>query len=321
MRLPMEASAVNNSYGQGFRKTRAHQAPDRRVPERCRSRVALPRAHTFPLLLEARAEPTSACKRFLGAILRANAKDREFPRQSAGGFRYLFPPSGGHFFRSPCDRASVARGHDAVLSLRYRSERFPERTAPASLRCSLGPGNGTIRLDLLRLLVKLLRKITCKHDAALVKLGTAPPNRGGPAGFPGSKRLAKQEDAPIRREAGPISFSRGQPNRLSAASDTSTTVNDPSAGSPTETLLRLLLPSSTREPSDPPPRVVLSVAPNRASSGHRVSRAPGLSREAELSVCEKDRPNGLRRRRPRVSCSGFESQRSPAVDADRSPGY
>jgi hypothetical protein len=66
---------------------------------------------------------------------------------------------------------------------------------------------------------------------------------------------------------------------------------------------------------------VLSVAPNRASSGHRVSRAPGLSREAELSVCEKDRPNGLRRRRPRVSCSGFESQRSPAVDADRSPGY
>ena len=82
-----------------------------------------------------------------------------------------------------------------------------------------------------------------------------------------------------------------------------------------------LRPSSTREPSDPPPRVVLSVAPNRASSGHRVSRAPGLSREAELSVCEKDRPNGLRRRRPRVSCSGFESQRSPAVDADRSPGY
>ena len=52
-----------------------------------------------------------------------------------------------------------------------------------------------------------------------------------------------------------------------------------------------LRPSSTREPSDPPPRVVLSVAPNRASSGHRVSSAPGLSREAELSVCEKDRPN------------------------------
>ena len=42
----------------------------------------------------------------------------------------------------PHRRASVARGHDAVLSLRYRSERFPERTAPASLPCSLGPRNG-----------------------------------------------------------------------------------------------------------------------------------------------------------------------------------
>ena len=42
----------------------------------------------------------------------------------------------------PHRRASVARGHDAVLSLRYRSERIPERTAPASLPCSLGPRNG-----------------------------------------------------------------------------------------------------------------------------------------------------------------------------------
>ena len=42
----------------------------------------------------------------------------------------------------PHRRASVARGHDAVLSLRYRSERFPGRTAPASLPCSLGPRNG-----------------------------------------------------------------------------------------------------------------------------------------------------------------------------------
>ena len=198
----MEASAVNNSYGQGFRKTRAHQAPDRRVPERCRSRVALPRAHTFPLLIEARAEPTSACKRFLGAILRANAKDRDFRRRSAANVRCRFPPTGGLFFRplshmqlcppqptsppdtviraarpdfligvcfKPCTtthvrraasraqitasgmtgpggphrRASVARGHDAVLSLRYRSERIPERTAPASLGpCPLGPRNG-----------------------------------------------------------------------------------------------------------------------------------------------------------------------------------
>ena len=100
MRLPMEASAVNNSYGQGFRKTRAHQAPDRRVPERCRSRVALPRAHTLPLLIEARGEPTSACKRFFGAILRANAKDRDFPCRSAAAVRCRFPPTGGLFFRS-----------------------------------------------------------------------------------------------------------------------------------------------------------------------------------------------------------------------------
>ena len=99
MRLPMEASAVNNSYGQGFRKTRAHQAPDRRVPERCRSRVALPRAHTLPLLIEARGEPTSACKRFFGAILRANAKDRDFRRRSAANVRCRFPPTGGLFFR------------------------------------------------------------------------------------------------------------------------------------------------------------------------------------------------------------------------------
>jgi len=43
----------------------------------------------------------------------------------------------------PHRRASVARGHDAVLSLRYRSERIPERTAPASLGpCPLGPRNG-----------------------------------------------------------------------------------------------------------------------------------------------------------------------------------
>ena len=96
----MEASAVNNSYGQGFRKTRAHQAPDRRVPERCRSRVALPRADTLPLLLEARAEPTSSCKRFFGAILRANAKDRDFPCRSAAAVRCRFPPTGGLFFRS-----------------------------------------------------------------------------------------------------------------------------------------------------------------------------------------------------------------------------
>ena len=96
----MEASAVNNSYGQGFRKTRAHQAPDRRVPERCRSRVALPRAHTLPLLIEARGEPTSACKRFFGAILRANAKDRDFPCRSAAAVRCRFPPTGGLFYRS-----------------------------------------------------------------------------------------------------------------------------------------------------------------------------------------------------------------------------
>ena len=96
----MEASAVNNSYGQGFRKTRAHQAPDRRVPERCRSRVALPRAHTLPLLIEARGEPTSACKRFFGAILRANAKDRDFRRRSAATVRCRFRPTGGLFFRS-----------------------------------------------------------------------------------------------------------------------------------------------------------------------------------------------------------------------------
>ena len=51
-------------------------------------------------------------------------------------FSVLSIPGGPH------RRASVARGHDAVLSLRYRSERFPERTAPASLPCSLGPRNG-----------------------------------------------------------------------------------------------------------------------------------------------------------------------------------
>merc|ERR1711895_9781 len=48
----------------------------------------------------------------------------------------------GTGFRIAIDCAPVARGHDAVLSLRYRSERFPGRTAPASLPCSLGPRNG-----------------------------------------------------------------------------------------------------------------------------------------------------------------------------------
>ena len=140
-------------------------------------------------------------REFFGAILRANAKDRDFRRRSAANVRCRFPPTGGLFFRplshmqlcppqpnsppdtviraarpdfligacfKPCTtthvrraasraqitasgmtgpggphrRASVARGHDAVLSLRYRSERFPERTAPASLPCSLGPRNG-----------------------------------------------------------------------------------------------------------------------------------------------------------------------------------
>ena len=84
----------------GLQKSRAHQAPDRRVPERCRSRVALPRAHTLPLLIEARGEPTSACKRFFGAILRANAKDRDFRRRSAATVRCRFRPTGGLFFRS-----------------------------------------------------------------------------------------------------------------------------------------------------------------------------------------------------------------------------
>ena len=140
-------------------------------------------------------------REFFGAILRANAKDRDFRRRSASNVRCRFPPTGGLFFRplshmqlcppqpnsppdtviraarpdfligacfKPCTtthvrraasraqitasgmtgpggphrRASVARGHDAVLSLRYRSERVPERTAPANLPCSLGPRNG-----------------------------------------------------------------------------------------------------------------------------------------------------------------------------------
>ena len=84
----------------GLQKSRAHQAPDRRVPERCRSRVALPFADTLPLLIEARGEPRSACKRFFGAILRANAKDRDFRRRSAATVRCRFRPTGGLFFRS-----------------------------------------------------------------------------------------------------------------------------------------------------------------------------------------------------------------------------
>ena len=61
-------------------------------------------------------------------------------------------------------------------------------------------------------------------------------------------------------------------------------------------------PSPGRRPLAEGPRCGIGRSES-SYGGHRVSRAPGLSREAELSVCEKDRPNGFRRRRPQVSCS------------------
>ena len=114
----------------------------------------------------------------------------------------------------PHRRASVARGHDAVLSLRYRSERFPERTAPASLPCSLGPGNGTIRLDLLRLLVKLLRKITCKHDAVLSR---APPREEGSLAPRGGRLCTTTTESPAERAFKLPSIARFHDAELSRA--------------------------------------------------------------------------------------------------------
>ena len=104
------------------------------------SGAALPRAHTLPLLIEARGEPTSACKRFFGAILRAIAKDRDFPCRSAATARCRFPPTEGLFFRSPC----LSNGSPPRSALRDYARGRQQTTARARL-CAIGlDGHGYI---------------------------------------------------------------------------------------------------------------------------------------------------------------------------------
>ena len=100
MRLPKVACAVNSSTGRASKSPGFPSPRPPRTGEVALARVALPRAHTLPLLIEARGEPAGACKRIFGANLRANAKDRDLRRRSAGTVRCGFPPVGSLFFRS-----------------------------------------------------------------------------------------------------------------------------------------------------------------------------------------------------------------------------
>ena len=98
----------------GLQKSRAHQAPDRRVPERCRSRVALPRAHTLPLLIVVRCDPAGACKRIFRSNFTSKRKRSRFSAPLRGQRPMPVPADWGPLF--PASKSYAAVSASAKLS-------------------------------------------------------------------------------------------------------------------------------------------------------------------------------------------------------------